>query len=276
MRAKSIAVAVDQLFQDSDVAEPTAFFRKAGYFPVHLGIEPGATLRGLDGERSLSVDAAFRGASTVHYDALLIPGGYAPALLRADDQAVRFAGDFVRSGKPVFAVRHGMQLLISAGVVRGRRLAGCRSIAHDILNAGADFVAQAVVEDGNLVTCRSRADLPAFSMACLSSLNRRDSRSEPRYGIRTPVTYNRFASRATPSLWADAMNCSDSGMCFQSRQPLKPPQVIVVRSGPHPGGVTEPHGQPVPAPKAMALAEVRWCRGSDRPGEGFTVGVRYI
>ena len=81
-----------------------------------------------------------------------------------------FAGDFVRSGKPVFAICHAPQLLITADVIRGRQITGYASIVQDIKNAGAEFIDQEVVEDGRLVSSRHPGDLPAFIRASLRQL----------------------------------------------------------------------------------------------------------
>jgi len=116
------------------------------------------------------VDKALRDAAAGDFDALLIPGGYSPDKLRVDGDAVRFAGDFVRSGKPVFSICHAPQLLISADVLRGRTLTGYTSIVRDIINAGATFIDQEVVEDGGLVSSRNPDDLPAFIDAALKRL----------------------------------------------------------------------------------------------------------
>jgi protease I len=90
--------------------------------------------------------------------------------LRANADAVRFAKEFVESGKPVFAICHAPQLLITAQVLQGRRITGWKSIVQDIKNAGAEFIDAEVVEDGNLISSRSPQDIPAFIRASLKRL----------------------------------------------------------------------------------------------------------
>jgi protease I len=85
-----------------------------------------------------------------------------PDKLRTDPDAVRFVGDFVRSGKPVASICHGPWTLVEADVVRGRRLTSWPSVRTDLRNAGAEVVDEQVVTDGNLTTSRSPDDLPAF------------------------------------------------------------------------------------------------------------------
>jgi len=100
----------------------------------------------------------------------LIPGGYSPDKLRVDDQVVQFVKEFVESGKPVCAICHAPQLLINAQVLKGRKITGWKSLVQDIKNAGAEFIDQEVVEDGNLISSRSPADLPAFIRVCSQRL----------------------------------------------------------------------------------------------------------
>jgi len=83
---------------------------------------------------------------------------------------MQFTKEFVESGKPVFAICHAPQLLITADVIRGRTITGWKSVIQDIKNAGAEFIDREVVEDGNLVSSRSPGDLPAFIEACLKKL----------------------------------------------------------------------------------------------------------
>jgi protease I len=116
------------------------------------------------------IDQAVKDVSVADFDALLIPGGYSPDRLRADADAVRFAKEFVESGKPVFAICHAPQLLITAQVLQGRKITGWKSVIQDIKNAGAEFIDQEVVEDGNLISSRSPRDLPAFIRASLRKL----------------------------------------------------------------------------------------------------------
>jgi protease I len=90
--------------------------------------------------------------------------------LRVDDAAVKFVREFVERDKPVFAICHAPQLLITAQVLQGRKITGWKSIIQDIKNAGAEFIDQEVVEDGNLISSRHPGDLPAFIKAALKKL----------------------------------------------------------------------------------------------------------
>jgi protease I len=165
-----IAVIIHNLFEDSEYTEPAEAFREKGHQLVHVGLEAGRTVKGKKKGTEVKIDKAVGDVSVKDFDALLIPGGYSPDQLRVDEKAVRFAGDFVKSGKPVFAICHAGQLLITAQVLKGRRFTGYTSIIQDIKNAGAEFVDREVVVDGNLVSSRNPNDIPAFVKEALKKL----------------------------------------------------------------------------------------------------------
>ena len=165
-----IAVIITDMFQDVEYQQPAEAFRKAGHALTHVGLRAGVTVRGEHGF-SLPVDLTVKDASARDFDALFIPGGYSPDKLRVDEDAVQFTRDFVNSGKPVFAICHAPQLLITAQVLAGKKITGWKSVIQDIKNAGATYLDQEVVEDGNLISSRSPADLPAFIKAALSKMS---------------------------------------------------------------------------------------------------------
>jgi len=166
----TIAVIITDMFEDSEYSEPATAFKKAGHKLVHVGLKAGKTVKGKNQGTPVEIDKAVKDVSAEEFDALLIPGGYSPDKLRADEDAVRFTKEFVESGKPVFAICHAPQLLITADVIRGRKITGWKSVIQDIKNAGAEFIDREVVEDGNLISSRSPVDLPAFIEACLKKL----------------------------------------------------------------------------------------------------------
>ena len=165
-----VAVIITDLFEDSEYVDPAEAFKKAGHEVVHVGLKAGKTVKGKKKNTPVEIDVAVKDVSVNDFDALLIPGGYSPDKLRVDPNATAFAGEFIRSGKPVFAICHAAQILITADVLRGRRLTGWKSIIQDIKNAGAEFVDAEVVEDANLISSRDPGDLPAFIRACLKKL----------------------------------------------------------------------------------------------------------
>jgi len=166
----TIAVIIADMFEDSEYLKPVEAFQQAGHKIVLIGLQAGAVVNGKKEHTAVTVEKAVAGVSINDFDALLIPGGYSPDKLRADGKVVDFVRDFVKSGKPVFSICHAPQLLVTADVLKGRTITGWKSIVQDISNAGATFVDQEVVEDGNFISSRSPADLPAFIEACLRRL----------------------------------------------------------------------------------------------------------
>ena len=147
--SKKIAVLITDEFEDSEFTSPADEFRKA----------------------SVTIDKSIDEVTPAEFDALLLPGGHSPDSLRGDNRFVTFTRDFVNSGKPVFAICHGPQLLISADVIRGRKLTAVKPIIIDVKNAGAEFYDQEVVVDKDqLVTSRTPDDLPAFNREALRLL----------------------------------------------------------------------------------------------------------
>jgi protease I len=165
-----IAVIIEDMFEDSEYIQPAEAFKGEGHELIHIGMQEGATVKGKKKETPVQIDKAIKDVSVNDFDALLIPGGFSPDKLRAHDEAVTFTKKFMESGKPIFSICHGPQLLISADVIRGRKVTGWKSIIQDIKNAGAEFLDQEVVDDGNLVSSRSPDDLPAFIKVSLSKL----------------------------------------------------------------------------------------------------------
>jgi len=159
------------MFEDCEYLQPAAAFRDSGHDIVHIGLKSGESVTGKKEQTPVMIDAAAAEVDPADFDALFIPGGYSPDKLRTDADAVRFVRTFMEAGKPVFAICHGPQLLITACVLAGRKVTGWKSIIQDIANAGGIFTDKEVVIDGNLVSSRNPQDLPAFSSACLEMLS---------------------------------------------------------------------------------------------------------
>ncbi len=165
-----IAMTVGEGFEDSELRVPYDRLREAGHEVVLVGIEAGSVLHGKQGDEEVTVEQAAATARAEDFDALVIPGGHGPDHIRTDADMVRLTRDLVSSGKTVGAICHGPQLLIEADAVRGRTLTSWPSVRTDLINAGAEWVDEAVVQDVNLVTSRKPADLDAFCDALLARL----------------------------------------------------------------------------------------------------------
>ncbi|WP_158782102.1 type 1 glutamine amidotransferase domain-containing protein [Pantoea sp. BAV 3049] len=169
--SKKIAVLITDEFEDSEFTSPAEAYRKAGHEVVTIEKKAGITVTGKQGKAKVKIDRDIDDVHAAEFDALLLPGGHSPDSLRGDDRFVDFTKNFVALGKPVFAICHGPQLLISANAVRGRKMTAVKPIVIDLKNAGADFYDKEVVVDNDrLVTSRTPEDLPAFNRESLRIL----------------------------------------------------------------------------------------------------------
>ncbi|ONK21181.1 protease [Bacillus sp. VT-16-64] len=158
-----IATVITNLFEDSEFTEPAKAFREAGHTVVTIEKEAGKVVKGKQEQANISIDKGIDEVSADEFDALFIPGGFSPDQLRADDRFVEFAKAFMDAKKPVFAICHGPQLLITAKALEGRKATGYKSIKVDMEYAGADYHDEKVVVcSSQLVTSRTPEDLPAF------------------------------------------------------------------------------------------------------------------
>lgn len=176
MRGTKVAVIVSDGFEQVELDEPVKALREAGadidilaedeeHLSNIVGVNHLEKADGATGDRLLS------DADPGDYDALLIPGGLAsPDSMRQSEEHLSFVRAFVKSGKPTFAICHGGWLLADAGVAEGRRLTSWKAIRKDLERAGAEWVDEKVVVDGNLVTSRNPDDLDAFCDAIVEKL----------------------------------------------------------------------------------------------------------
>jgi protease I len=155
-------------FEDSELLVPLARLRLAG-MQVDIGSFTAGKIHGKHGE-SARANLAIAEIHPEDYDALVLPGGKAPEALRQDAQVLALVRHFFAAGKPVAAICHGPQVLISAGVLKGRTATAYRSVADELKAAGAHYRDAAVVVDGNLVTSRTPADLPEFLRELITKL----------------------------------------------------------------------------------------------------------
>ena len=167
---KRIAILAEEDFEDSELIEPLRSMKNAGARVVIVGTGSKESYRGKRGNASVSVDTTADKVKVEDFDAVIIPGGYAPDKMRRDPSMVELVKKAYELGKVVAAICHGPQLLISANIVRGRKVTSWPSIAVDLENAGADWVDAPVVQDGNLITSRKPADLPRFNKAIIEAL----------------------------------------------------------------------------------------------------------
>jgi protease I len=170
LAGKRVAILLDELYEDAELTVPRDALTRAGAQVVLIAPFAGRTYVGKKGDRATS-DRAAAGTQAADYDALVIPGGFAPDRMRMVHPMVDLVRDLMIAGKPVAAICHGPQVLINANVLRGRTLTCWPSIAVDVKNAGGRYVDKPVVEDGNLITSRKVDDLTHFTNALIRQLS---------------------------------------------------------------------------------------------------------
>ena len=163
-----IACVLAEGFEDSELRVPYDAYRAAGHDVTIIGDKQGTKLIGKKGKEVVAADKGIDDVKAEQFDALFIPGGHSPDALRADERFVAFTRGFGK--KPIFAICHGPQLLISADMVSGKKMTAWHTVQLDLANAGANVADRDVVIDGNLVTSRKPEDLPAFNRASLELL----------------------------------------------------------------------------------------------------------
>ncbi|AFZ36877.1 intracellular protease, PfpI family [Stanieria cyanosphaera PCC 7437] len=171
LEGKNIAILVADGFEQVEMTEPRQAFKNAGA-NTHLISPVDEQVEGWNhfdkGDR-FQVDVPLDQADPNNYDALLLPGGVAnPDQLRTNQTAVKFIKSFFDAGKPVAAICHGPWTLIEADVVKGHKITSWPSLKTDLKNAGANWVDEEVVVDGNLVSSRKPDDIPAFIQAAIA------------------------------------------------------------------------------------------------------------
>jgi len=158
-----IACLLANEFEDSEFQIPCDWLSAAGYPVEIIGARAGEMLTGEKGRETVVVDLSIDEADVDSYEGLLIPGGHSPDNLRADDRFVEFVRAFSATGRPLAAVCHGPQLLLTAELQVGRTLTAWTTVQGDLRQAGAHVVDRDVVVDDNWITSRKPDDLYAFT-----------------------------------------------------------------------------------------------------------------
>lgn len=170
LSGKRIAILVEEGFEDSELVEAMRAMKNADARVVIVGSGSKGTYRGKRGNAVVRVDTTADEVSAEDFDGIIVPGGDAPDKMRLHQPMVDLVRKADDAGKLIAAVCHGPQLLISADIVKRRRVTSWPSIAVDLRNAGAEWVDAPVVQDGNLITARKPADMPRFNKAIIQAL----------------------------------------------------------------------------------------------------------
>ncbi|GAB2613281.1 peptidase C56 PfpI [Paractinoplanes abujensis] len=172
---KRIAFLAADGVEEVEYTEPRKAVESAGGTAelVSINDDEIQAVNHMDPAGKYKVEKPIKNASVADYDALVLPGGVAnPDFLRTNPDAVAFVKEFVASGKTVAAICHAPWTLIEAGVADGRTLTSWPSLRTDLTNAGAKWVDEQVVTDGNLITSRKPDDLPAFCEKLVGALSK--------------------------------------------------------------------------------------------------------
>ena len=169
-KSKRIAILVEEQYQVLEVWYP--YFRlKEDGFQVNLIGSGSKEAYGSKEGYPAKVDKAINEVDASQYDAVIIPGGFAPDFMRRTPLMASFIKKLHDQGKIVAAICHGGWMLVSAGILKGRRATCFFAIKDDLIAAGADYVDEEVVVDRNLITSRKPEDLPAFVVEIIKQLN---------------------------------------------------------------------------------------------------------
>lgn len=167
---KKIGILIENDVEDVEFSVPYNGLKQAGMEVVVLGSRMNETYKGKRGKLSIKADGTTTEAIASEFDAVIIPGGMAPDKMRRNLNTVSFVKEAMQQGKLVAAVCHGPQVLIEGDLLRGKKATGFNAIRKDMVNAGANYIDEPLVVDGNLLTSRQPGDLAIFTTAILSRL----------------------------------------------------------------------------------------------------------
>ena len=170
MSSKKVAIIIDQLYQDSEVTDPKEKLEAKGFQVDIIGPNKTDEYIGKNGTK-LKANKSADEINSPDYIGMVIPGGWAPDKMRMNEKMVKLIKDLNSKKLPIACICHGGSMLVEADIVKGKKLTSYASIKTDLINAGASWVDEEVVVDGNLITSRRPSDLPAFCAELLKALS---------------------------------------------------------------------------------------------------------
>lgn len=170
LKNKNIAILAEDHYEDLELWYPLLRMQEAGANVAVVGMPDLRTFESKHGY-PVNADVVASEVSAEDFDAVIIPGGYAPDRMRRHQAMLDLVSGVHEQGKLVAMICHAGWVAISAGIVDGKRVTSVASIKDDLVNAGAEWVDAEVVRDGNLISSRGPKDLPAFCRAILEALH---------------------------------------------------------------------------------------------------------
>jgi protease I len=171
LEGKRIAILAENMYQEMELWVPYYRFKEEGAEVKVVGAGGAKSYASKLGY-PVTVDVQAEQVKAVEFDAVVVPGGYAPDMMRRHPSMVQLVRDAAQQGKVVAAICHAGWMLVSAGILKGRTATSFFSIKDDLVAAGADWKDSEVVVDGNIITSRKPDDLPAFCRAIVQALSK--------------------------------------------------------------------------------------------------------
>ena len=169
LTGKHVAILAENNYQELELWYPLLRLREAGAEVKVIGTGSAETYTSKHGY-PVTVDASADEVEAADFDAVIVPGGYAPDLMRRYEAILKLVREAHQQGKVIAAICHAGWVLVSAGILKGRKVTCVSAIKDDVINAGATYVDQEVVQDGNVITSRVPTDLPAFCRTIIAAL----------------------------------------------------------------------------------------------------------
>lgn len=170
LNGKKVVIFAANLFEDTELLYPLHRLREEGADVTVAGVT-GEAVTGKAGHGPMSVDTSVDTVSADDFDALVIPGGFAPDAFRQSERCLELVRHFDTAGKPIAYICHAGWVPISAGIIKGRRATSVSAIKDDMVNAGCDWVDEPTVVDGNLISARHPGDLGPWAKALINALS---------------------------------------------------------------------------------------------------------
>lgn len=174
LTGKKVAILVENMYEDLEFWYPYYRLKEEGADVIVVGTGSSNTYKGKHGLEAKPQTTADK-VSATDFDALVVPGGFAPDYLRRYASVLKLVKDMDNSGRLIAAICHAGSVLVSAGIVKGRSMTCFESIRQDVINAGANYVDKSVVKDRNLISSRFPADLPVFCREIIATLGRKST-----------------------------------------------------------------------------------------------------